>query len=137
MALVNIQHKNRFFSFYFGRNVQFGPIRWSFSKFRLFIVENRIFITLFRVLYKNYSMRRLSICGNDFIACLASEETNTESMPNKFSRMLSQRVTNFCACSANEQPFFAHDQHTGKSQPILKRDIQNMLSIRGTNLIAG
>jgi hypothetical protein len=39
----------------------------DFSTFRLFIVENCILFWLFWVRFENYSMRWLSIRGNDFI----------------------------------------------------------------------
>jgi hypothetical protein len=59
-------------------NVHFGPILLldgildDFSKFRVFIVENCNLIWIwFCLLFENYSMCWLSICGNDFIACWA------------------------------------------------------------------
>jgi hypothetical protein len=39
-----------------------------FSKFRLIIVEICILIWLLGVIFENYSMCTLSICGNDFFA---------------------------------------------------------------------
>ncbi len=66
----------------------------GFSKFRIFIVEICILIWDFWVIFKNYSMRMLSIGGNDFFDHWAYEETissHTEHTPNEFSRMLSQR----------------------------------------------
>ncbi len=43
----------------------------GFSKFGFFIGENCILIKDFWVIFENYSMRMLSIRGNDFIACWA------------------------------------------------------------------
>jgi len=66
----------------------------GFSKFRFFIVKICILIWDFWVIFENYSMRMLSIRGNDFIAHWAYEETilsHTEHTRNEFSRMLSQR----------------------------------------------
>ncbi len=66
----------------------------GFSKFGFFVVEVCILIWDFRVIFENYSMRMLSIRGNDFIAHWAYEETissHTVHIPNEFSRMLSQR----------------------------------------------
>ncbi len=40
----------------------------GFSKFGFFVVEVCILIWDFRVIFENYSMRMLSIRGNDFIA---------------------------------------------------------------------
>ncbi len=56
----------------------------GYSKFRFFIVEICILIWDFSVISENYSMRMLSIRGNDFIAHC------TENTPNEFSRMLSK-----------------------------------------------
>jgi hypothetical protein len=66
----------------------------GFSKFRFFILEIFILMWDFWVIFENYSMRMLSIHGNDFIAHWAYEETissHTEQTRNEFSRMLSQR----------------------------------------------
>jgi hypothetical protein len=41
----------------------------GFSKFGFFIGEICILIMDFGVIFENYSMRMLSIRGNDFIAC--------------------------------------------------------------------
>ncbi len=66
----------------------------GFSKFWFFIVEICILIGDFWVIFENYSMRMLSIRGNDFIAHWAYEETilsHTEHTRHEFSSMLSQR----------------------------------------------
>ncbi len=66
----------------------------GFSKFWFFIVEIRILIRDFWVIFEDYCMRMLSIRGNNFIACWAYEEpisSHTEHTRNKFPRMLSQR----------------------------------------------
>jgi hypothetical protein len=46
----------------------------GFSKFGFFIGEICILIREFWVIFENYSMRMLSMRGNDFIACWACEE---------------------------------------------------------------
>jgi len=74
----------------------------GFSKFWFFIVEICILIRDFWVIFENYCMRMLSICGNDFIAHWAYEK-----------------------------PIFVHAQHKGKITTHVKNIIQNMLSIRG------
>ncbi len=66
----------------------------GFSKFGFFLVEICILIRDFWVIFKNYSMRMLSIRGNDFIACWAYAEpisSHAEHTRNEFPRMLSQR----------------------------------------------
>ncbi len=79
------------------KNFHFGPIRWfldSFSKFGFFKGEICILIMDFWVIFKNYSMRMLSIRWNDFIACWAYEEpisSHAEHTRNEFPRMLSQQ----------------------------------------------
>ncbi len=64
----------------------------GFSKF-IFLFKICILIWYFWVIFENYSMRMLSIRGNNFIAHWAYEEmisSHTEHMPNELSRMLSQ-----------------------------------------------
>ncbi len=98
----------------------------SFLKFGFFIGEIFILIRDFWVIFENYSMRMLSIRGNDFIACWAYAEmilSHAEHTRNRFHRMLSIRGTNFRACSAS-----------GKMWTFLH--VQSMLSIRGTNFIS-
>ncbi len=66
----------------------------GFSKLRFFIVQICILIGDFGVIFENYSMRMLSIHGNDFIAHWAYEEmilSHIEHTRNEFSCMLSQR----------------------------------------------
>jgi hypothetical protein len=66
----------------------------GFSKFGFFIGKICILIRDFWVIFENYSMRMLSIRGNDFIACWAYAEpisSHAEHTRNEFSRMLSQR----------------------------------------------
>jgi hypothetical protein len=62
----------------------------GFWKFRLLIVK--ICIWYFWPFFESYSMRMLSISGNDFMACWADAETissHTEHTRNEFPRMLS------------------------------------------------
>jgi hypothetical protein len=97
-----------------------------FSKIRFFIVDICILIRDFWVIFENYSIRMLSICGNDFITHWAYEETissPTEHTPNEFSRMLSQRK-NF-----NSFYMYSYAEHTGKW-------FYRTLSIRGNDFIA-
>ncbi len=66
----------------------------GFSKFWFFIGEICILILDFWVIFENYSLRMLSIRGNDFIACWAYAEpisSLAEHTRNEFPRMLSQR----------------------------------------------
>ncbi len=66
----------------------------GFSKFLFFIGEICILIRDFWVIFENYSMRMLSIRGNDFIACWAYAEpilSHAEHTRNEFPRMLGQR----------------------------------------------
>ncbi len=65
----------------------------GFWKLRLLIVKICILIWYFWVFFENYSMRMLSIRGNDCIACWAYLElisSHTEHTRNEFPRMLSQ-----------------------------------------------
>ncbi len=82
----------------------------GFSKFRSIIVQICILIWYFWVIFENYSMRMLSIRGNDCIAHWAYEET------------LSLSRTNFRACSAS-----------GKILTVFTWT--SMLSIRGNDFI--
>ncbi len=66
----------------------------GFSKFGFFIGEICILIRDFWVIFKNYSMRMLSIRGNNFIACWAYAEpisSHAKHTRNEFPLMLSQR----------------------------------------------
>ncbi len=99
----------------------------GFSKFGFFIVEICILIRDFWVIFENYSMRTLSIRGNDFIAHWASEEW--------FHRTLSIRRTNFSVCSASGKMLTVftctiYAEHSGKWY-------YHTLSIRGNDLNAG
>ncbi len=83
----------------------------GFWKIWFFIVEICILIGDFWVIFENYSMRMLSIRGNDFIAHWAYEETissHTEHTPNEFLRMLSQRNND------NSFSMYSYAEHTGK-----------------------
>ncbi len=82
----------------------------GFSKFGFFIFKICILSWDFLVIFENYSMRMLSICGNDFIAHWAYEETIStyiEHTPNEFSRMLSQRK------NVNSFYMYSYAEHTG------------------------
>ncbi len=97
----------------------------GFWKFRLFIVKICILIWYFWLFFENYSMRMLSIRGNDFIACWASAEpisSDTENMRNEFPRMCNP-------CSAYAEQILSHTEHT-------RNEFHRMLSIRGTDFIA-
>ncbi len=87
----------------------------GFSKFWFFIGEICILIRDFWVIFENYSMRMLSIRGNDL--------SHAEHTRNRFHHMLSILGTNFHACSAS-----------GKMWALLH--VQSMLSIRRMNFIA-
>jgi hypothetical protein len=99
----------------------------GFSKFWWIIVEICILIWYIWIIFENYSMHMLNICGNDFIAQWACEETissQTESPPNEFSRMLNQRL------NVNSFYMYIHAEHRGKR-------FFCTLSIRGNDLNAG
>ena len=64
----------RYPKIFFLQNVHLGPIRWvpkRFFKIWILYSRNLHLIWDFWVIFKNYSMRMLSIRGNDFIACWA------------------------------------------------------------------
>jgi hypothetical protein len=111
------------------QNFLFGPVRCvprRFSKISIIYVIC-IVIWYFWLIFKNYIMHMLSICGNNFIAHWAYEDTissHTEHTRNKFSRMLSQRknVKNFC--------MYIHAEH-------MQNKFHRTLSIRGMNFIVG
>ncbi len=78
----------------------------GFWKFRLFIVKICILIWYFWVFFENYSMRMLSIRGNDFIACWAYSEpisSHTEHTRKNFRAC--SRGTDFIACWACAEMF--------------------------------
>ncbi len=95
-AYAELNYFGELSKIFFLQNVHFGPIRWVpwwFLKFWLITVPICILIGYFWVTFDNYSMRMLSIRGNDFIAHWAYEErisSHTESTPKEFSRMLNQ-----------------------------------------------
>ncbi len=96
----------------------FDPIRWvpkRFFKISIYFSQNLHFNFGFLSYFRKYSMRRLSIRGNDFIAHWAYEEA--------IYRTLSIRGTNFRACSAS-----------GKMWTVFQ--FKYTLSTRGTNFIA-
>ncbi len=99
---------------FFLQNVHFGPIRWVpwwFLKFWLIIVQICILIGYFWVTFDNYSMRMLSIRGNNFIAHWAYKErisSHTESTSNEFSRMLNQQQ------NINSFYSYIHAEHARK-----------------------
>ncbi len=98
----------------FFQNVHLGPIRWvpkRFFKILIFYSRNLHYNLGFLSIFKNYSMRMLSIQRNDFIAHWAYEETislHTEHTPIEFSRMLSQRK------NVNSFYMYSYAEHTGK-----------------------
>jgi hypothetical protein len=96
----------------------------GFSKFRFFIAEICNLIWDFWVIFENYSMRMLSIRGNDLIAHWAYEETNFRacSASGKMltalhvhcTAMLSIRGNDFIAPWAYEEMILSHPEHTRK-----------------------
>ncbi len=85
-----------------------------FGKFRLFTVKIGILIWYFWVVFENYSMRMLSIRGNNFITCWAYAEPISSH---------TEHTRNFRTCSA-----------CGKCEQFLH--VISMLSISQTNFIA-
>ncbi len=116
---------------FFFQNLHVGPFRWvprRFFKILIFVGEICILIWVFWVIFENYSMRMLSIRGNDFIACWAFAEpisSHAEHTRNEFSRMLSVRW-NFNS--------FYMDIWTHAEQP--RKQFHRTLSIRGNDFIA-
>ncbi len=114
---------------FFFQNLHFGPISWflrRFLKISIIYSQNLHFNFVFCVFFENYSMRMLSICGNDL--------SHAEHTRNRFHRTLSIRGTNFRACSASCKMWTVftctiHAQHT-------RNEFYRTLSIRGTNFIA-
>ncbi len=98
----------------------------GFSKVRLFIGEICILIRDFWVFFENYSMRMLSIRGNDFIACWAYVEpisSHAQYTRNEFPRMLSQRENvDIFTCTIHAE--------------LTRNEFYRTLSLRGTNFIA-
>jgi hypothetical protein len=109
----------------------------GFWKCWLFIVKTCILFGIFEYFFENYSIRMLSIRGNDFIACWAYAEpisSHTEHTRNEFPRMLSQRLNvnrfyMYNPCWAYAERILSHTEHT-------QNEFLRMLSIRGTDFIA-
>ncbi len=100
----------------------------GFPKFWFFIGEICILIRDFWVIFENYSMRMLSIRGNDFIACWAYAEQifAYAQHARKFRQFLHGHLN---ACWADGETISSHAEHTGKG-------FHRMLSIRGKDFIA-
>jgi hypothetical protein len=122
---------------FFSLNLHFGSITVDgfldgFWKFRLFIVKIWILVWYFWVFLENYSMRMLSIRGNDFIAHWAYEERiSAHAQPavkcEQFlhvQSMLGIRGTNFIAHWAYAERISSHAEHTWNR-------FHSMLSMRG------
>jgi hypothetical protein len=104
----------------------------SFSKFRLIIAEICILIWYLWVIFKNYSMRMLSIRGNDIIAHWAYEETissHTESTLNKFFAHAQLAVK----CFLHFYIFYMYIQTYAEHA---QKRFHRTLSILGNNFIA-
>ncbi len=98
--------------FFFFQNVHLGPIGWIPK--RIFYGRNLQLKLGFWAIFENYSMRMLSIRGNDFIAHWADEETISSHTGH---------TPNFRVCSAS-----------GKMLTVFI--CTAMLSIRGNDFIA-
>ncbi len=94
------------------------PSLWSyqigsltvFSKFWFFIGEICILLKDFWVIFKNYSMRMLSIRGNDFIACWAySEPISAHAQP----AAKCEHFYMYNTCWAYVERILSHTEHTG------------------------
>ncbi len=120
---------------FFFQNLHFGPIRWvprQFLKILIIYSQNLHLIRYFWVFFENYSMRLLSILGNNFIACWAYEERiSVHAQPavkcEQFlhvQSMLSIRGTNFIAHWAYAEQISSHAEHTWNR-------FHRMLSMRG------
>ncbi len=81
----------------FFQNVHLGPIRWvpkRFFKILIFYSQNLHYNLGFLSVFKNYSMRMLSIQKETILS-------HTEHMRKRFHRTLSIRRLNFRVCSAS------------------------------------
>ncbi len=130
-------------SFFSGKMFLLDGFLDGFSKFRLIIAEICILIWYLWVIFENYSMRMLSIRGNDFIAHWAYEETissHTESTLNKFFAHAQIAVKFFLqflhilhvhpnVCWACAETISSHTEHTRKR-------FYRLLSICGNDFIA-
>jgi hypothetical protein len=114
----------------------------GFSKFRFFVVEICILFGDFWVIFKNYSMRMLSIRGNDFIAHWAYKEmisSHTEHTRNKFScKSASGKMWTVFTCksmlSMCETHFIAHWAYAERISSLAehtRNGFHRWLSIRG------
>ncbi len=82
----------------------------GFSKFGFFIGEICILIKGFWVILENYSMRLLSIRGNDFIACWAYEERiSAHAQP----AVKCENFYTYNPCWAYAERILSHTEHTG------------------------
>ncbi len=82
----------------------------DFSKFIFFIVKICMLIWDFWVIFENYSMHMLSICGNDFITHWAYEETVSSTVFTWTSEhMLSICGNDFIAHWAYAETAYADD----------------------------
>ncbi len=104
----------RYPKIFFLQNLHFGPILLDrfldgFSKFGFFIGEICILIRDFLVIFKNYSMRMLSICRNNFIACWAYEEQiSTHAQP----AVKCEHFYMYNPCWAYAERILSHTEHT-------------------------
>jgi hypothetical protein len=109
----------------------------GFWKFRLFIVKLCILIWYFWVFFKNYSMRLLSISGNNFIACLSIRGTDfiaRWAYKEKISAhaqpaVKCEQFLHFQSMLSIRRRILSHTEHT-------QNKFHRMLSIRGTDFIA-
>ncbi len=114
--------------------VHFGPIKWvpkRFFKILIFYSRNLHFNSDWAI-FENYSMRMLSMLGNDFIAHWAYEETissHTEHTKNEFppcsaSGKMWTAFTCINLCWAYAERVSSNTEHT-------RNEFHRWLSIRG------
>ncbi len=120
--LGEISNKN------FYQKVHFGLIRWVPERFfKIFFCQNFILIWDFWVIFENYSILRLSIRGNDFIAHWAYEE--------RFFAHAQPVVK--CEQFLHENPCWAYAEQISSHTEHMRNEFHRWLSIRRMDFIAG
>ncbi len=116
---------NKFFFFKIFTLILLDRFLDGFWKFWFFIGEIWILIRDFWVIFENYSMRMLSIRGNDFNACWAYAEpisSHVEHTRNEFQPAV--KCEHFYMYNPYAERILSHAEHTGNR-------FHRMLSMRG------
>ncbi len=111
----------------FPQNFHFGPIRWVprwFSKISIIYSQNLHFNLVFWVIFENYSMRMLSVGGNNFVAHWTYEEM--VSLHTEYEERIFVQAQPAVKC----EHMYIHAEHT-------RNKFHRWLSIRVMDFIAG